>query len=173
VTAFNTDAPALAAELRALAAEESLRAGRALVLGSGGAARAASTALRSHLGVADVVLRARTARTSDTQPWHASPASEASTRVVVQATSAGMAGADPGDAVARVVAWEALPDAAVALEVVYAPPETDFLRAARRRGLRTANGFGMLARQGALALELWLGEPAPLASMLAALTGSV
>ncbi|HEY6463509.1 MAG TPA: shikimate dehydrogenase, partial [Polyangiaceae bacterium] len=67
------------------------------------------------------------------------------------------------------VAWAALPPDAVALDVVYAPPETPFLRAARARGLRAANGLGMLARQGALALELWLGVPAPLAAMRAAL----
>jgi shikimate dehydrogenase len=80
-----------------------------------------------------------------------------------------MTGADAGEAVAAVVAWDALPADAVALDVVYAPPETPFLRAARARGLAVANGFGMLARQGALALELWLGAPAPLEAMLAAL----
>ena len=42
-------------------------------------------------------------------------------------------------------------------------------RAARARGLRCDDGLGMLARQGALALELWLGVPAPLAEMRAAL----
>jgi shikimate dehydrogenase len=80
-----------------------------------------------------------------------------------------MTGADPGDAMASAVAWDALPPGAVALDVVYAPPETPFLAAARRRGLRSTNGLGMLARQGALALELWLGVPAPPGIMLAAL----
>jgi shikimate dehydrogenase len=37
--------------------------------------------------------------------------------------------------------------------------------------MRCANGLGMLARQGALALELWLGVPAPLDVMRAALDG--
>jgi shikimate dehydrogenase len=57
----------------------------------------------------------------------------------------------------------------VALDVVYAPPSTPFLEAARRRGLRSTGGLGMLARQGALALELWLGVAAPLDVMLAAI----
>jgi shikimate dehydrogenase len=172
VVAYNTDAPALAAEIRALAGDGALRGARALVLGSGGAARAARTALRA-LGVDDVVVRARTAREEGTQAWRPSPESEATTRVVIQATSAGMTGADPGETVASVVAWSALPPDAVALDVVYAPPETVFLRAARERGLRAENGFGMLARQGALALELWLGASAPLEAMRAALlTGS-
>lgn len=171
VVAYNTDAPALAAEIRALAGDGALRGARALVLGSGGAARAAGTALRAHLAVGDVVVRARTPREPETQAWRASPESEATTHVVIQATSAGMTGADAGETVAAVVAWDALPATAVAIDVVYAPPDTPFLRAARARGLRTANGFGMLARQGALALELWLGSSAPLAAMRAALTG--
>jgi shikimate dehydrogenase len=191
VVAHNTDVPALAEELRLLAgAGAPWATRRALVLGSGGAALAAVAALRV-LGARDVVVRARTPRragaasestdagrvnhTAQTpegrlaQAWEPSPASEAQTLAVVQATSAGMTGADPGEAVARVVAWDALPPDAVALDVVYAPPETPFLVAARHRGLRRANGLGMLARQGALAFTLWLGVPAPFAVMRAAL----
>jgi shikimate dehydrogenase len=88
---------------------------------------------------------------------------------IVQCTSAGMTGADAGDAVANAVAWRALPVRAVAMDVVYAPPVTPFLRAATEHGLRHANGFGMLAMQGALAFELWLGAPAPYNAMLSAL----
>ena len=69
------------------------------------------------------------------------------------------------------MAWTALPSDAVALDVVYAPAETPFLRAARARGLRSANGLGMLARQGALAFHLWTGLPAPFDAMRAALVG--
>jgi shikimate dehydrogenase len=169
VVAHNTDAPALAEELRLLAGPGAPWASRrALVLGSGGAALAAIAALRS-LGARDIVVRARTPRPDATQPWQRSPASEARSLAVVQATSAGMTGADPGDPLAHVVAWEALAPDAVALDVVYTPPDTPFLAAARARGLRCANGLGMLARQGALAFELWLGIPAPFAVMRAAL----
>ena len=169
VVAHNTDVPALAEELRLLVGPGAPWASRrALVLGSGGAALAAVAALRS-LGSVDVVVRARTARADATQPWQPSPSSEAQTLAVVQATSAGMTGADPGNPLADVVAWDSLAPDAVALDVVYAPPETPFLAAARARGLRHANGLGMLARQGALAFELWLGIPAPLGVMRAAL----
>jgi shikimate dehydrogenase len=58
----------------------------------------------------------------------------------------------------------------VALDVVYAPPVTPFLRAAASRHLRAGNGFGMLARQGAIAFELWLGIRAPFEAMRAALS---
>jgi shikimate dehydrogenase len=168
VVAYNTDAPALADEIRDLLSGAP-PSGRALVLGSGGAARAARTALAEHLGFRDVVVRARRPREAGIQPWAPSAESEATTRVVVQATSAGMAGADPGDAVASVVAWDALPGDAVAIDVVYAPPVTPFLQAARNHGLRCANGLGMLARQGALALQLWLQQEPPLDAMRAAL----
>jgi shikimate dehydrogenase len=185
IVAHNTDAPALAAELRRLGdAPVAPAAGRAgLVLGSGGAARAAIVALGVHLKAAPVAVRARAfadaARRDafaasapcpiEAQPWAPSPGSEARTFALVQATSAGMHGAAPGDEVARVVDWAALPDDAVAIDVVYSPRETPWLRAARARGLRCDDGLGMLARQGALALELWLGVPAPLEAMRAAL----
>jgi shikimate dehydrogenase len=180
VVAHNTDVPALRAELSALLPAGSSpsfwSATRALVLGSGGAARAAVVALEA-LGVRDVIGRARTPGAvfelrpgiPAWQPLAPDPSSEAITGAIVQATSAGMTGADPGAAVADAVAWAALPAGAVALDVVYAPSVTPFLEAARRRGLPRVGGLGMLARQGALALELWLGVTPPLDVMLAAI----
>jgi shikimate dehydrogenase len=178
ITAYNTDAPALAAELQGLAGSASPWAGaRALVLGSGGAARAAIAAF-ARLGVGEIVVRARafedagrrdrflanTPAPVTLEPWAASKSEEAFV-ALVQATSAGMTGASPGDDVAGVVGWSSLPDGAVAIDVVYAPRDTPWLRAARARGLRADDGLGMLARQGALALERWLGVTAPLDAM--------
>ncbi len=80
-----------------------------------------------------------------------------------------MTGADPGEGIAQAVGWSDLPPSAVALDVVYTPRETPFLRAASTRAIRSADGLGMLAMQGALAFELWLGVPAPYDAMLAAL----
>jgi len=50
-------------------------------------------------------------------------------------------------------------------ELVYNPPETPLLRAARIRGARTVNGLPMLVYQGAAAFELWTGRPAPIELM--------
>jgi shikimate dehydrogenase len=172
IVAHNTDAPALAAELARLRPGASVRGGRGLVLGSGGAARAAIVALGSYLGLDEIVVRARSfadparreafvataPRRVTAEAWSPSSAGEANTVALVQATSAGMRGADPGEEVAGVVAWDALPSDAVAIDVVYAPRETPWLRAARRRGLASDDGLGMLARQGGLALELWLAS---------------
>ena len=80
-----------------------------------------------------------------------------------------MRGADPGDAVADAVGWNELPELAIAYDVVYDPPETPFLARARARGLRCANGLGMLVAQGAVAFELWLGVPPPRDVMRAAI----
>ncbi len=187
IVAYDTDVPAIAEELRALGAGVDGTRDTAVVLGAGGAARAAVVACAQLLGVARVVVRARTdaagaclelERALEAEgtpamvvatPLSADAEVEARAACVVQATSAGMAGADAGEGVAGAVAWPAMPRDAAALELVYAPRETPFLRAARRHGLRAEGGLGVLARQGALAFELWLASTAPRRAMLAAL----
>jgi shikimate dehydrogenase len=196
VVAYNTDVPALAEEVRRLAPEVKLAGGwmaaRTLVLGTGGTAQSAVVALAFELGVAEVVVRGRSFESMNArdrfsaemeellscagvatslrlEPWKASPATDLSVMAIVQASSAGMTGADPGEAVVEAVSWQSLPQGAVALDVVYEPPRTPFVAAAEANRNRTTNGLGMLARQGALAFELWLGMPAPYDVMVAAL----
>lgn len=184
----NSDVPALVAELRLLASDRDAAAWAerdALVIGSGGAARAVVLAL-GVIGVRRITVRARDVAKAQAlemilpqagcpalvsvEGLAADPRRDAEFGAIVQATSAGMEGADPGEAVSGAVEWDALPKEAVALDVVYAPPETPFLRAAHARGMRAANGLGMLTGQGALAFEWWLGVPAPRDAMRAALT---
>ena len=52
---------------------------------------------------------------------------------------------------------ELLPSGATVFDLVYVPPETPLLRAARARGLRAANGSEMLIQQAAIAFERWTG----------------
>lgn len=184
VIAHNTDVAAIAHELERVA--PGVRGGAAIVLGSGGAARAAIVACCMYLDTRRVDVRARDlqrtrqedlaplAQGADLTVSSLAPNAELEREAsfVIQATSAGMAGvakANPGEAVAAAIAWSSLPARAGALEVVYAPPETPFVRAANEHGIRVTSGLGMLAWQGALALELWLGVPAPFDAMLAAL----
>jgi shikimate dehydrogenase len=54
-----------------------------------------------------------------------------------------------------------LPSGAAVYDLVYNPPETALLRAARAAGLPAANGLGMLIEQAALALEIWTGKNVP------------
>jgi shikimate dehydrogenase len=74
-----------------------------------------------------------------------------STDLAVNATTVGMV--DPG----MTIPVEALPDGATVFDLVYVPPETPLLRAARARGLRAANGSEMLIQQAAIAFERWTG----------------
>lgn len=62
-----------------------------------------------------------------------------------------------------------LQQSATAYDMIYRPAETPFLAEARRQGCRTSNGLGMLLYQGARALELWSGRPAPVEAMRSAL----
>ncbi len=76
--------------------------------------------------------------------------------LLVNATSLGMSGQPPLD-----LDLSALPDDAVVYDVVYAPLETDLLKAARARDLDTVDGLEMLIGQAALAFELFFGAEPP------------
>ncbi len=174
VVAHNTDVEALRRELVALAGSEDAIAGKTgVVIGTGGAARAAVKAL-GDLGVARIVVLGRNlnALTGDGVVVRAlSEGAFAASDVaaIVQATTSGMEGGPDGAVARDAIDWAGLPKEAVALDAVYGTIETPFVAAARAAGLRATDGRGMLARQGALAFELWLGIPAPLAEMRAAL----
>ena len=184
VHAYNTDAPALREELVRLAEDPSSFGGRtALVLGSGGAARAAIFAL-GQLGVARVIVRARSEKKElagvlaasnpsaalSFEPLAARRAEPADLCAVVQATTAGMSGAPvSGDLVADAVGWASVPRGCVVYDVVYAPPRTPIVERASASGLAADSGLGMLVGQGALAFELWLGVKPPRDVMRASL----
>jgi shikimate dehydrogenase len=163
-----------------------------VVLGSGGAAPAVVAACRT-AGIHEVFVTAR--RFDGSGPEHgwpgaaelrrlgarllAWPASSAAaseqleqllgnTGLVVQCTSAGMQGADSGEPLAAMLPWQVLPRAALAYDLIYAPLETPFLRAAAAAGLRTAHGLHMLVAQAQLAVEVWLGEKPPAEPLLEA-----
>lgn len=178
IVAYNTDVIALVDEL----AVHAPGATSAVILGAGGAARAAVSACRAR-GVRDLTVVARRF-----------PAGEALTRMgarqcswpttahenfafvdalsvadlVIQATSAGMLGGPPGEVVADLVPWERVPASALAYDVVYTPAVTPFLDAARRRGLGARGGLGMLIGQAAAAIRVWLDVDPPLHAMEAA-----
>jgi shikimate dehydrogenase len=51
-----------------------------------------------------------------------------------------------------------LPSHAVVADLVYVPLQTELLAAARARGLKTADGLGMLLHQAVRGFELWFGQ---------------
>jgi shikimate dehydrogenase len=181
----NTDAGALAEEIAALRARAGMVAAprSAAVIGAGGAAQAAVVSCQL-LGIRDVVASNRGwSRAVAPASWRRGEAlsalgarlcawpdgDEASQRdgtlaaavaevdVIIQATSAGMRGAGPGEAVSDWIPWRALRPGVVAIDVVYNPPSTPFLRAAEQAGVPSVNGLGMLVRQAVGAMRIWLG----------------
>lgn len=63
-----------------------------------------------------------------------------------------------------------LPATAMVMDMIFNPPETPLLRAAAAHGCQTINGLSMLLYQGAQAFELWTGRDAPVAAMRKALS---
>ncbi|HEY8393149.1 MAG TPA: shikimate dehydrogenase [Capillibacterium sp.] len=59
----------------------------------------------------------------------------------------------------------ACPADCLVADLVYNPLETAFLKEARRRGLKTLSGLGMLVYQGILACQLWTGKLPPFAPL--------
>lgn len=57
----------------------------------------------------------------------------------------------------------------VVCDIVYTPPETNLLKSAKNRGLKTINGIGMLVNQGAISFQLWTGVQPPVETMRKAL----
>ena len=55
------------------------------------------------------------------------------------------------------ISLDKLPKQALVSDLIYTPPETPFLAAARARGNVTVNGLGMLLHQARPAFEAWFG----------------
>jgi shikimate dehydrogenase len=71
---------------------------------------------------------------------------------IVNATSAGMKGTPSLD-----LDLQALPNTAAVCDIVYSPLETDLLKRARSRGLRTIDGLGMLMHQAVPSFAAFFG----------------
>ena len=77
------------------------------------------------------------------------------------------AGMDPTIKLSIDIDW--LQKDCVVCDIVYTPPETNLLKAAMDRGLKTVGGTGMLVHQGAISFQLWTGLQPPLETMRQAL----
>ncbi len=175
---FNTDAGAIVRSLREELALE-LRGASVLLLGAGGAGRTAALKLAAE-GVGELFLVNRTAakaeslaaeigqRFSQVKVRCGFPARKID--VLINATSLGL---KPTDELPLTENQFPLGNARAVHDMIYRPAETLLLRAAKAAGSRVANGLGMLLHQGAEALEIWTGRPAPIAVMRAALHENV
>lgn len=164
--AHNTDAPGLALALRRGLPGSILASERpAVVVGAGGAARAAVAAL-FEVGLTRVRVVARQpkqagwARERGCQVDVLHPGAAGDCGVLIQATPLGLSDDDPSP----IDAGTLPPDAAV-FDLTYGPRPSRLLRQARARGCSGWDGLPMLVAQGALAFVLWRGGEPPLRVM--------
>jgi shikimate dehydrogenase len=146
----------------------------AVVLGAGGAARAVIFGLlKRSIGRINVINRnferAMTLRGEfggQLHPlrWEEKNELLAGSGLLVNATSLGMAGQPRLD-----ISLNRLPLSAIIADIVYAPLETELLKDARERGLRTVDGLGMLLHQAVGGFERWFGVRPPVTQALRAL----
>lgn len=176
IHAENTDAQAVT---KALPEPYSSEAGTALVLGAGGAARAAVCGL-SDAGLrvavwnrtserAEELARDLGARVVDGDEVRRS---SGEFDVIVNATTVGMRAAEAGEQAGDEEVLSRLPldiDAIgpvqLVIDLVYGVAETPLVRQARARGADVVDGIEILVLQGAIALEIWTGRKAPLEVM--------
>jgi shikimate dehydrogenase len=160
IHADNTDAAGLIDAIG-----ESPRDRTALILGAGGAARAAVWALLD-AGAAEVSVWNRTAERA------AAVASDlgalaverpAAADLVVNCTAVGLGGGEIGE-----LGLEGVEPAPLVVDMVYGAGPTPVQQWAESGGARFVGGLEVLVRQGARSLELWTGREAPVDLMRAA-----
>jgi shikimate dehydrogenase len=170
----NTDVEGFLSNLDASASGWDRDLGKAVVLGAGGAARAVIYGLLTR-GVPSVVninrtpsraeaLRERFGGRVHVGRWDDLNGQLGDAALLVNTTTLGMHGqpdlaADLGR----------LPGHAIVADLVYVPLSTPLLKAAKARGLRTADGLGMLLHQAVGGFTLWFGKKPEVTPQLRAL----
>ena len=158
----NTDAFGFIENIRESAPEYDFAAAPALVLGGGGAARAAVRALLD-AGCPEIRLTNRTidkaVEIAKADParikvvvWESREGYLRNCGLLANTTTLGMAG-QPG----LELRLGHLPDSAVVCDIVYAPLMTNLLHAAQAQGNRVVTGIGMLLHQARPAFRAWTG----------------
>lgn len=192
VVAYNTDASALGEELVRSVTDAGVDVSErpyALVLGNGGASKAAVVACQL-AGIERVLVCARKFDVDvDRSEWPEAGAFTAlgarlvawprvgalggqelseflpEAHLIVQATSAGMKGAPGGETLAEAIPWDSF-SKGVVYDLVYNPRRTPFLAKAEREGHHAVGGLGMLVGQASDAIGIWLGRTPALAPLL-------
>jgi 3-dehydroquinate dehydratase / shikimate dehydrogenase len=160
---FNTDVAGITGPLEK---RMSLRGAKVLVLGAGGAARAAVFGLRDK--GAEVFILNRTAETaqklarqSGSKTIKKDAVAKTSFDIIINATPIGMAGIKAP----QLLEAKDL-NTKLVFDLVYNPLETPLLRMARQKGIPIVTGIEMFVQQGARQFEIFTGKPAPEEEML-------
>ena len=160
IVADNTDGEGLLAALAEQAPGFDVRAGPAVILGAGGAARGAAAAL-AEAGAPEIRLVNRSQARAEALAAAIGPScrvAEAasafeSAALIVNATTLGLGGGEGPPA--------SFPAGAVVLDMVYKPLRTRFLARAQAAGCRTVDGLAMLIGQAAPSFEAFFGAAPP------------
>ncbi|USG61391.1 shikimate dehydrogenase [Sneathiella marina] len=139
-----------------------LQGGTAVLVGTGGAARAVAVALVD-MGFARILMTNRTreraenlaahiGEKAEVVDWHARSDCLAEADFLVNTTSLGMSGQPSLD-----LPLDALKATAIVTDIIYAPQQTELLKAAKLRGNETIEGIGMLLHQAKAGFEAWFG----------------
>ena len=157
----NTDAFGFIANLKLSAPDFNLKGGPAVIIGAGGAARAAIYALQRE-GVDNIRIINRTferarALADEFSPavgvaWERLPEMTRDANLIINTTTLGMTGQ-----MALELDFTRVNPKALVHDIVYAPLETRLLRDARKNGNRIVTGIGMLLHQARPAFEAWFG----------------
>jgi 3-dehydroquinate dehydratase / shikimate dehydrogenase len=160
---FNTDVAGITGPLEK---RMSLRGAKVLVLGAGGAARAAVFGLRDK--GAEVFILNRTsetaqklARQSGSKTIKKDAVAKTTFDAIINATPIGMAGIKAP----QMLEAKDL-NTKLVFDLVYNPLETPLLRLARQKGIPIITGIEMFVQQGARQFEIFTGKPAPEEEML-------
>ena len=163
---FNTDA---AGVVRPLEQRLSIENAKVLVLGAGGAARAAVFGLKER--GAEIWILNRTsvkaqklARQGKSHTIKRADLRKIAFDVIINATPVGM-----GNTRDCPLKDEEI-QARVVFDMVYDPVETHLLQVARAKGIAVIPGVEMFVQQAARQFEIWTGKPAPAGDMLRAVT---
>ena len=161
IRADNTDGAGLLAAFAEQAPGFDPKAGPIVILGAGGAARGAAATLRE-VGAPEVRIVNRTHSKAETLAAQLdvaaapdAPSTYGDAIAVINATSAGLSGEG------LTGAFDAAPEAAVFMDMVYTPLKTPFLAAAETRGQRIVDGLAMLIGQAKDAFTAFYGAPVP------------
>ena len=163
---FNTD---VAGVLRPLEQRIALQNAKVLVLGAGGAARAAAFGLKERGAEVWILNRSsapaqKLARQARARAVKRADLRKMSFDVVINATPVGMGN------VRDCVLKESEVQARIVFDMVYDPIETRLIQIARSKGIVVIPGIEMFVQQAARQFEIWTGKPAPASEMLSAVT---